>query len=293
AYPNVEPPCATNTLAGPGYFSALGFALRGRAPTWSDVDGQSGAVVVSRTLAERLWPGQDPIGRGLKPNGFAPPFYRVVGVIDEIRGRGLQQPPTEVVFYPLKPIPEAPLWGPQRAATLVVRTDLADPSTLTPSIRRIVTALDPSVPLANARTMETVVRRSGARMAFIMALMSVAAAMAVILSAVGLYAVISYVVAQRRSEIGVRMALGAQLGQVARLVMRESLQLAGLGVVLGVSASLVVNRMLSTLLFEVRPSDPLTLAGVSALLIGVAMIATLVPARRASRVDPIDVLREG
>jgi ABC-type antimicrobial peptide transport system permease subunit len=126
-----------------------------------------------------------------------------------------------------------------------------------------------------------------------MALLAVAAAMAVILSAVGLYAVISYVVAQRRSEIGVRMALGAQVGQVSRLVMRESLQLTLLGVVLGITASLLVNRLLSTLLFGVGPNDPLTLAGVSALLISIALVASAVPARRASHVDPIEVLREG
>ena len=117
--------------------------------------------------------------------------------------------------------------------------------------------------------------------------------MAVILSAVGLYAVISYAVTQRRSEIGVRMALGARIGQVSRLVMVESLQLVGAGVVLGVTLSLVVNRMLSTLLFGVRPSDPVTLVGVSVLLTGIALLASLVPARRASRVNPIEVLREG
>jgi ABC-type antimicrobial peptide transport system permease subunit len=132
-----------------------------------------------------------------------------------------------------------------------------------------------------------------ARTTFIMVLLGTAAAMAVVLSAVGLYAVISYIVTQRRSEIGVRMALGARVRQVSRLVMIESLRLAGAGVLLGVGISLIVNRMLSTLLFEVQPSDPLTLVGVSALLIGVAVVASLMPARRASRVDPIEVLREG
>jgi ABC-type antimicrobial peptide transport system permease subunit len=169
---------------------------------------------------------------------------------------------------------------------------LADPAALTPAVRRIVNELDPSVPLANIRTMESVVHASMARVSFIMTLLAVAATMAVVLSAVGLYAVISYVVTQRRSEIGVRMALGAQVGQVSRLVMRESLQLAGLGVLLGVSASLAVNRVLSTLLFGVGPNDPVTLAGVSALLIGIALLATILPARRAARVDPVAILRD-
>ncbi|MGQ0643515.1 MAG: FtsX-like permease family protein, partial [Gemmatimonadaceae bacterium] len=289
----VEPPCVATLLVGPGYFAALGIPVRGRVPTWSDLDSQTGAVVVTGALAERLWPGEDPIGKGVRSNGPTPPYYRVVGVVDQIRGTGLEQPPTEAVFYPMKQIPGASLWQPPNASTLVVKGEVADPSTLVSSIRRVVSELDPSVPLANIRTMESVVRASMARVSFIMALLAVAAAMAVILSAVGLYAVISYVVAQRRSEIGVRMALGARVGQVSRLVMVESLQLAGLGVLLGVSASLVLNRMLSTLVFGVGPNDPLTLAGVSALLIGIALLASLVPARRASHVDPIEVLREG
>ncbi|MGQ0650208.1 MAG: FtsX-like permease family protein, partial [Gemmatimonadaceae bacterium] len=290
---NVQPPCVTWVLAGPGYFAALGMPVRGRAPDWADLDGQTGAVVVSRTLADRLWPGEDPIGKGLRSNGPQPPYYRVVGMVGEIRGTGLEQPPTEVVFYPMKPIPGSPLWQPPNLSSLAVRTALADPSTLTASIRRVVSELDPTVPLANVRTMESVVRSSTARSTFIMVLLGVAATMAVILSAVGLYAMISYVVAQRRSELGVRMALGARVGQVSRLVVIESLQLTGAGVLLGLGASLVVNRMLSTLLFEIQANDPLTLAGVAALLMAVATIASVVPARRASRVDPIEVLREG
>jgi ABC-type antimicrobial peptide transport system permease subunit len=212
--------------------------------------------------------------------------------VSELRGTGLEQPPTEAVWYPVKPIPGASLWQAPNAASLVIRSDLADPAALTPAVRRIVNELDPSVPLANIRTMESVVHASMARVSFIMTLLAVAATMAVVLSAVGLYAVISYVVTQRRSEIGVRMALGAQVGQVSRLVMRESLQLAGLGVLLGVSASLAVNRVLSTLLFGVGPNDPVTLAGVSALLIGIALLATILPARRAARVDPVAILRD-
>ncbi|MEW5919147.1 MAG: FtsX-like permease family protein, partial [Gemmatimonadota bacterium] len=290
---NVEPPCVSVVIAAPGYFAALGIPVRGRVPTWGDLDGQTGAVVVTRALAERLWPGEDPIGKGIRSNGPTPPYYRVVGVVPELRGTGLEQPPTEAVWYPEKPIEGASLWQPPNAASLVVRTDLADPAALTPAIRRVISELDPSVPISNVRTMESVVRASMARVSFIMTMLAVAAAMAVILSAVGLYAVISYVIAQRRSEIGVRMALGAQVAQVSLLVMRESLQLAGMGVLLGVGVSLAVNRMLATLLFGVGPNDPVTLAGVSALLIGIALLASFVPARRAAHVDPIEVLREG
>jgi predicted permease len=291
--PNVEPPCATTMLASPGYYESLEIPLVGRAPTWSDLDGQTGAVVVSRALADRLWPGQDPLGRGIRSNGEGPVFYRVVGVLPEIRGTGLEQRPTEVVFYPMKPLEGAQLWQPPNATSLVVRTAAADPSSLTAPIRRIVSELDATVPIANVRTMESIVAGSTARSTFIMTLLSIAATMAVVLSAVGLYAVISYVVAQRRSEIGVRMALGARVGQVSRLILVESLRLTGLGVVLGLAVSLFVNRLLATLLFEIGPHDPLTLVGVVVLLLGTASAASLVPARRASRVDPIEVLRQG
>lgn len=290
---DAEPPCVANLITGPGYFSALGMPVRGREPSWSDLDGQTGAVVVSRALADRLWPGIEPIGQGLRPNGMGPAFFRVIGVIDELHGESLETPASEVVFYPIKPIPGTMLWQPLYSATFVLRSTLANPSEHTASIRRIISELDPSVPLANVRTMESVVRNSTARARFIMTLLGTAASMALVLSAVGLYGVISYVVAQRRSEIGVRMALGARVAQVSGRVVRESLRLAVAGVVLGIAASLMVNRLLSALLFRTSPYDAVTLAGVSLLLIAIAAVASAVPARRAARVDPIEVLRDG
>ena len=291
--PDVELPCVVSLVAGPGYFRALGIPVRGRVPEWSDLDAQTGAVVVSRALAERLWPGVDPIGQGVRPNGMGAVFFRVVGVVDELHGTSLEAPSSEVVFYPIKPVPGTILWQPLNSATIVVRSSLSDPSALTASIRRVVSELDPSVPLANVRTMESVVRDSTARARFIMTLLGIAAAMAMVLSAVGLYGVISYVVAQRRPEIGVRVALGARVAQVSGKVVRESLRLAFAGVLLGLVASLMVNRLLSAMLFQTSPYDAPTLVGVSLLLLTIAILASAVPARRAARVDPIEVLRDG
>lgn len=290
---NAEPPCVGNAMVSEGFLEALGVQVRGRGMSWGDIDALNGSVVVSRELAQRFWPGQDPIGKGIRPNGHAPPYYRVVGVIEGLRAVGLERPPVEIVLYPLKPIPGAQLWQPLNTPTLVIRTDIADPTAIVPQVRRVLASLDRQVPLTGIRTMEAIVRDSIARTRFIMLLLGVAAGMAMLLSAVGLYGVISYLVTQRRSEIGVRMALGARVSQVSGQVIRESLQLALAGVVIGLLGAFVVNRLLSVFLFETRPYDPLTLTLTSLSLIAVATLASALPARRAARVAPIEVLRDG
>ncbi len=290
--PNVEPPCVGNAVVSDGYFAALGIPVRGRALTWGDLDAVNGAIVVTRELAERFWPGEDPIGKGLRPNGDAPPYYRVVGVVEGLRADGLDRPPVETIFYPMKPIPGSPLWQPLQSPALVVRASVANVGTLLPALRRAVASVDPQIPLANVQTMEQVVAVSTARTRFILVLLGVAAAMAMLLSAVGLYGVVSYLVAQRRPEFGVRMALGAQGAQISGLVVRESLHLAASGVVLGLAASFAVNQLLAAFLFETPPHDPLTLGVTSLLLVTVAVVASALPARRASRVAPSEVMRE-
>jgi ABC-type antimicrobial peptide transport system permease subunit len=175
--------------------------------------------------------------------------------------------------------------------TVVVRTQLADPTRLVASIRAVLRDMDAEVPLANAETMEAVVDRSIARTSFTMLLLSVAASMALVLSAVGLYGVVAYLVAQRRREIGVRIALGARVGQVSRLVVLESLRLAGAGVVIGLAGALVVTHVLRSMLYEVSPTDPLVLALVCGMLLLVATVASWAPARRAARLDPVEALR--
>lgn len=289
--PGVQPPCLTVALASPGWFEALGITVQGGTPSWTDNDTRSGAVVVSRALAQRFWPGQNAVGRGIRSNGNEPPYYRVVGVTDDVRFAGLDQPATEVVYYPLLPIPGAQLWSPPRQVSLVVRGRTDQPLSLVPAVRATLAELDADVPLANISSMESIVRSSTARTSFAMILLAVAATMALILSAVGLYGLISYIVGQRRGEIGVRMALGARASGIAGMVIKQAVRLAAIGVVIGLLLALATTRLLASLLFEVSPVDPLTLVGVGLGLVVVAIVASWVPARRAAGVSPVEVMR--
>jgi predicted lysophospholipase L1 biosynthesis ABC-type transport system permease subunit len=249
---------------------------------------------VTQALANRLWPGESAIGKGITTNGGADsPFgyYRVTGIVPELRAEGMDQPPTEAVWYPASERVEDVRWGALHDLEYVIKTSLADPLSLVAPIRQVLAELDPDVPLVAPQTMRSVVDASMARASFVMTLLTLAGAMALVLSAVGIYGVISYLVAQRRGEIGVRMALGARVPQVARLVVGESLLLVGGGVVLGLAGALAGTRLLSAVLFEVSPTDPVILLTVSVLLLGIAAIASLGPARRAARVEPVEVLR--
>jgi ABC-type antimicrobial peptide transport system permease subunit len=195
------------------------------------------------------------------------------------------------VFFPIVPIAGTVLWYPPTSMAVVVRTSLDDPTAIVPAVRRVLTEMDPAVPLGTVEPMSRVVAKSIARTSFTMLLLGVAAGMALLLSAIGIYGVISYVVGQRRGEIGIRMALGAPVAQVRRLVVVQSLRLAAIGVVLGLGAALASTRVLASLLFEVSPTDARVLAVVALLLVGLAALASYAPARRASRVNPAEALR--
>ena len=279
----------------PGYFEAMGIAItRGRAITWNDVESRAGAAVVSESLAERLWPDQDPIGRGIISYQDGPPWYRVVGIADDVRSDGLESPPIEAVYYPTTAMTGAYVTAhPFPDISYTVKMAGVDAAALEPAVRDIVRSMDPEVPLAGARTMTDIIARSEqvARTSFMMLLLGIAAVMALFLSAVGLYGVIAYLVGRRRSEIGVRMALGAQVGTVVRLVMGQSVGLAAIGIVIGIIAAVLTTRTLESLLFEVNPGDVRILLLVSLLLLLVAVFASLVPARRAARTDPSEALR--
>ena len=233
--PNGEPvqACLPNAPVAPGYFATMQIPLvAGRAPDWTEVEQGHAGVVVSRALAEHFWPGQDPIGQGLRGNGREPPYYRVVGVAGDVKGDGLEKPPTEIVYFPMVPIAGSGLWGAARELSVVVRTS-GDPTGIVAAARGIMRELDPSIPLDEVRTMRDVMAASLARSTLAMLLLSIAATMALLLSAIGIYGVISYLVGQRRSEIGIRLALGARTEQVRRSVVLGALRLAALGVVIG------------------------------------------------------------
>lgn len=288
-------PCLPMTPTAPGFFETMRISiLEGREFEVRDTDQRSGSIVVSRALADRLWPGESAIGKELGPFGYGPPrhrLYRVVGIADDVRGQGLEQPPSEMVYLPLLPQGGQPGWSAPRATNAVVRTATGAPKSIVPAVRQAVAELDPEIPVAEFRTMNELIARSLARTTLTMTLLGVAAGVALLLGAVGLYGVMSYVVSQRTAEIGIRMALGARAARIATLLLRQSLVLVSLGVALGLLGAVATTRVLRSFLFEVSPTDPITLAMVSSLVIGVAIVACLVPARRATRVDPVVALR--
>ncbi len=278
--------CVATPDALPGFFESLGIHVRGKTPQWSDYDpsGKSSTVaVVTQALATHLWPGEDAIGKGISIGGTrgARQFFRVIGVIPELRAQGLDQPPTEIVFSATQ----------SSDAVWTVKVSKGNPTDLMPSIRRVLAELNPRVPIINPRTMSDVVVRSMARASFIMTLLAIAGSMALLLSAVGIYGVISYLVTQRRAEIGVRVALGARTPQVASLVLGQSMRLALAGVVIGLIVAVVGMRVLASLLFEVSPTDPTVLALTAALLLFIAAAASLSPTRRAAKIDPVEAMR--
>jgi predicted permease len=289
-YTRETAPCVGNVIAGPGYFSTLGIAVRGTPPTWSDVEAQTGGVVISKALAERLWPGEDALGKEI--SNRLGQWYHVVGITGDVLTRGLDQPPGEIVYYPMVPIVGSGLWGPPTHMTVVIRTKDANPLALAASARRTVTEMDREVPVANIQTMEQIVAASTSKTTFAMLLLAVAGGMALALSAVGIYGVISYTVSQRRSEIGVRMALGAQAAQVGRMVVGQSLRIAAIGIAIGLVGAFATTRVLQSLLFGVTPTDPATLGAVTIVLVLLGALASYAPARRATRVDPVEVLRD-
>ncbi|HEX6050545.1 MAG TPA: ADOP family duplicated permease, partial [Gemmatimonadaceae bacterium] len=283
--------CIVTLRTAPGYFEALGMRVEGRTPTWTETHNGAGPVVVTRALANQLWPNESALGKGIRCCYNGPNWYRVVGVAEDVRGNGFDQPVTPAVFFPAIAIEGAPLEGTPRYLEVIVRSRSGNLSALAPAVRRAIAELDATVPVANERSMEQVVARSMAKRTFTLTLLAIASVMALLLSAIGLYGVVSYVVGERRGEIGIRVALGAQRGDVGRMIVMQSVRLAVVGVLLGIAGAIATTRVLRSLLFEVHPTDPLTLGLVSAVLVAIAAAASWIPARRAMRVDPVEALR--
>ena len=286
--------CLANTTAAPGYFEAMRIpVVRGRLPTWAETEQGTAGIVVTRAFAERFWPGQDPIGKGLK--GYdkleEPPYYRVSAVVGDVRADGLAQPASEMIWFPIAPGEGLQQWGAPHDLRVVVRTSHDDAASVLVAARRAMAELDPAVPIDDIRWMHDVVAASLATTTLAMLLLSAAAGMALLLSAVGVYGVISYLVGQRRSEIGIRLALGAHAAQVRRQVVLGSLRLAVAGVALGLLGAVATTRVLGSLLYDVSPTDPVTLGVVCALLVLLAAAASWIPAARAARVQPVEALR--
>jgi hypothetical protein len=283
-------PCVQVALVTPGVFMALGVHVSGSTVEWRDLEHGAPLAVVSESFARRAWPGESALGKRLRLSAQNE-AYRVIGVARDMRANGLDQPPVEAVYLPITPAAGPPQWGPMRDLAVIMRTQASDPLSLVPSVRRTVGELDAAVPIAHPQPMESVVAKSMARVSLIALLLGVASAVALVLSAVGIYGVVAYLVAQRRAEIGVRMALGARPWQVGSLVVSQSVRLAAGGVLLGVLGAIMATRLLRSLLFQVAPTDPWALGGAAMAILLVAALASWAPARRAMKVDPVRALR--
>jgi predicted permease len=294
-------PSATYRVVLPGYFATMGIPIRsGRDITATDRLDAPLVVVINDYMAKRYWPAESPIGKriALDRPGATTPWYTVVGVAKNVVRSDWAAPPAEELYVPwLQEKQYLTSNGPHVGyMSLVVRANCAahgpcNASALAPALRNTIWSLDPNLPVADVRTMDQVARDATARPRFTLMLLAVFAAVALILAGMGVYGVITYAVSSRIHEIGVRLALGAEPFAVVRMVVRDGMSAALIGAGVGVVAALLLTRSMSTFLYGVRPSDPLTFAAVSLLLIGAALIATYLPARRASRTDPLLALR--
>ncbi len=289
--PNDLPPIVPNLRATPGYFEAMGIeAIEGRLLAPSDAVDKSGALVVSETFAKKFFPGKSALGKRMQPGlGDGENWLTIVGVVADVRHEALTKAPVDLLYYPVTGRDGGAVGWLPRVMSIAVKARVA-PESLAAAARQAVWAVDPKVPIANLRTMDAVTAASMARTRFTMLLLSIAAGAALLLGAVGIYGVISYLVSQRTREIGVRMALGAARQQVVRMVLAQGLGVAAAGVALGLAASFVLMRWMKSLLFEVQPTDPPTLAAVAVVLLAVSVAATYLPARRAAAVEPVDAL---
>lgn len=288
--PDELPIFAAVPQVGAGYLDALGVELvEGR--TFEPGDGADGtrSAMVSRNFAQEWWPDSSPIGRGVSFGGANEEWYRIVGVVDDVRQYGLDQDAPQMVYFPLI-TSQGDQFQATRNRDIVLRVQ-GDPLAFVPVLRDEIRAINGRIPIANPRTMSEVFAASTARTSFTMGMLGTASGIALLLGLVGIYGVISYVVSQRTREIGVRMALGASGPSVRGMVLRQGLLLAGVGVGVGLLAAALMSRVMESVLFGVSAMDPVTYLGVAVALVAVAAAASWIPALRASGVNPSRALR--
>ena len=269
------------------YFATMGIRLMdGRLFDGRDVQGGPDAVIINKTMAMTFWPHQSPIGRRIRPGG-SKDWCTIIGIVDDVKNAGLDRPAGTELYLPYR----------QRAGAgntdmyIVMRTPAGELRSLAGVVREQLNEIDPSLPLADIRMLEDVLTRAQARPRFLTLLLSLFSGVALAIATVGIYGVVSYSVARRTKEFGLRMVLGAQGGDVLGLVMKQGAGMVAIGIVAGLATAFALTRLMASLLFGVTPTDLPTFAAVTVVLFGVALAACYVPARRATRVDPIQTLR--
>jgi predicted permease len=289
-----KPPAIAETWVLGNYFQTMRIPLvAGRLFTSQDVENSPPVVIISQGMAKEYWPGQDPIGKRLRHEENQP-WMTVVGVVGDINDGPVNRPRQPHIYTPFLQLSDAltaeNVIGVARSMNLAVRTQ-SDPASMSSEVVAQIHSLDPDVAVANITTMPRVISSSLAGPRFNASLLSLFAGFALFLSAIGIYGVLAFAVTQRRHEIGIRMALGAQPRHVLGFVLAWGTRLACTGAVFGIVAALALTRLMKGLLYGVAATDPITFAGVTLLLLGVALLASFIPARRATRVDPMIALR--
>ncbi len=272
-------PVAHRHLITPGYFRTLGIGLRGR--TYNSRDLDQPFVIINETMARTYWPGQDAVGKRfvVGPWGPQPNWATIIGVAADVKQSGLEAERTNDLYF-LD-------YGPRY---LILQT-ASDPLAIASAVRREIQALDPAAPVSDFRSMEQVLAASTSGRRFSTLLLSIFAGVALALAVIGIYGIMSWSVAQRTQEIGIRMAVGADACRILKLILGRGLKLSAIGLGIGLAATFALTRLLTAQLFEISPHDPWVLAGVSALMLAVTAAACYLPARRAAKVDPIETLR--
>lgn len=273
---------------GPRYFETMGNRLvAGRSITWSDIYEQRPVVIISEPLAREYW-GEPAKAIGRRLRGWSPrfPWREIIGVSGNERDDGLTQPPTQIVYWPM--LNESYEW---RTMAYAVRSTRVGSPGFVRELEQAIWSVNPNLPLATVQTLEEIQVSSMTQTSFALVMLGIAASVALLIGMVGIYGTVAYAAAQRTREIGVRIALGAQIGDVRQMFLRHGLWLTTFGIAIGIGIALILTRVMSTFLFGVGPMDPLTYATVSAVLAAVTLAATYLPAHRASRVDPVVALR--
>jgi putative ABC transport system permease protein len=285
--PGESLPLAEHLLISPDFFRTLGIRLKAGRP-FTDADGQDApqVIIINDTMARRYFSGQDPIGRRIQTGDYDPSDSGaiVVGVVDDVKYSGLNEAPNPTIYTPFM----KSLWW--RSMYLAVRTD-ADPMVLVPSVRDEIWAIDRNLPVTRIKSMDQLMAESVTEPRAYTLLLGLFAAVALMLAAIGIYGVMSYMVAQRTHEIGIRMALGAERRSVLKLVVGQGMKLALVGVAAGLAGAFALTWVMKSLLFGVSATDPATFAAIPLVLAIVALLACYLPARRATKVDPLVALR--